>query len=155
MWRELIGELTRDEQPIVDLHPGPGFFPGATQDELDAVERALGARLPESLQEVLRETNGVLVTFGQHLIWSTDEITRTNLAMRTDPRYGESYMPFDHLLFFGDAGVDGILFAFAIIQGHIDQDRVYAWYPIEDNRELKASSLREYVEGWLSGRVKV
>lgn len=155
MWRELIGELTRDEQPIGELHPGPDFFPGATPEELATVEHVLGVRLPESLTELLRESNGVLVSFGQHLIWSTDEITRTNLAMRTDPRYRESYMPFDHLLFFGDAAVDGILFAFAILGGRIDRDRVYAWYPIGDDRILKAPSLQAYVEGWLSGKLSV
>lgn len=155
MWRELIRELTRDEQPIGDLHPGPDFFPGATPEELATVENALGVRLPEGLTELLRESNGVLVTFGQHLIWSTDEITRTNRAMRTDPQYRERYMPFDHLLFFGDAGVDGILFAFAIIEGRIDRDRVYAWYPIGDDRMLTALSLRAYVEGWLSGQLSV
>ena len=155
MWRELISELTRDEQPIGDLHPGPDFFPGVTPDELDAVERALGVRLPVSLEGLLRESNGVWVTFGTPLIWSADEIARTNREMRDDPQYQETCMPFDHLLFFGGAGVDGILFAFPIIRGRIDRDRVYAWYPIEDNRELKATSLRGYVEGWLSGRLKV
>lgn len=155
MWRELIRELTRDEQPIGGLRPGPDFFSGATPDELATVERTLGVRLPASLTELLRESNGVLITFGQHLIWSTDEITRTNLAMRTDPRYQENYMPFDQLLFFGDAGVDGIRFAFAIIGGRIDQEQVFAWYPIDDARTLKAYSLRAYVEGWLSGKLTV
>jgi hypothetical protein len=155
MWRELIRELTRDEQPIGDLHPGPDFFPGATQDELATVEHALGVRLPESLAELLRESNGVMVTFGQHLIWSTEEIVHTNRRMRDDPRCRESWMPFDHLLFFGDAGVDGILFAFAIIGGRIDRDRVYAWYPIDDDRILKVLTLRAYIEGWLGGRLKV
>jgi hypothetical protein len=75
--------------------------------------------------------------------------------MRDDPTHQKTWMPFDHLLFFGDAGVDGILFAFAIIGGRIARDRVYAWYPIEDNRVLKADSLRTYVEGWLIGRLTV
>lgn len=155
MWRELIGELTRDERPIGDLAPGPDFSPGATPEELEAVERALGVRLPESLEGLLRESNGVRVTFGTPLVWSADEIARTNREMRDDPRYRETWMPFDHLLFFGGAGVDGILFAFPIIGGRIGRDRVYAWYPIEDNRELKADSLRDYVEGWLSGKLTV
>jgi hypothetical protein len=65
-------------------------------------------------------------------------------------------MPFDHVVFFfEDAGVDGIRFAFAIIGGRIDQGHVYAWYPIGDDLMLKARSLRAYVEGWLSGRLKV
>jgi SUKH superfamily protein len=112
-------------------------------------------RLPESLAELLRESNGVLVTFGQHLIWSTDEIARTNLEMRNDAQYRDNYMPFDHLLFFGDAGVDGIRFGFALIGGRIKKDWVYAWYPIEDERVLKTCSLRAYVEGWLTGKLNV
>jgi hypothetical protein len=30
VWRELIRELTRDEQPVGDLHPESDFFTGAT-----------------------------------------------------------------------------------------------------------------------------
>jgi len=40
-------------------------------------------------------------------------------------------------------------------RGPIDRDRVYAWFPIEDNRVLKAYSPQDYVEEWLSGRLKV
>src|SRR6516165_5222268 len=124
MWRELINELTRDEQPIGDVQPGPDFSAGATADELSAVERALSVQLPASLRELLGESNGVQVAFGQHIIWSTDEIAHKNRTMRGDPAYQKTWMPFDHLLFFGDAGVDGILFAFPIIGGRIDRDRV-------------------------------
>ena len=114
MWRELISELTRDEQPIGDLDPGPDFMPGATSDELDAVEQALGVRLPISLKELLSESNGVHFEFGTPLVWSADEIARANREMRDDLWNQENYIPFDNLLFFGSAAVDGILFAFAI-----------------------------------------
>ena len=40
----------------------------------------------------------------------------------------------------------GIRFAFVIIGGLIDRDRVYVWYPIGDIRTLLAPSLRAYVE---------
>jgi hypothetical protein len=40
----------------------------------------------------------------------------------------------------------GICFAFVIIGGRIDGDRVYALYPIGDIRMLLAPSLRAYVE---------
>lgn len=154
MWRELIGELCKDFEPVAHLDPGPEFFPGATPAELEAVERQLGVPLPPSLKELLAESNGVLVCFGQHLIWSTDEIVSRNLELRTNPMY-EDYMPFDHLLFFGAAGVDGILFAFPIYRnGHVG-DHIFAWYPIEDSRPWKAQSLRAYVEGWLTGKLVV
>lgn len=38
------------------------------------------------------------------LIWSTEEIVQRNLHMRTSAALRESYMPFENLLFFADAG---------------------------------------------------
>src|SRR5690348_2462720 len=98
MWRELISELTRDIEPIHGIDPGPDFFPGATPEQLDEVERALGTRLPERLRDILGESNGVFVVFGQRLIWTTDEIIEYNRAMRAEPGYRKRYAPFDDLL---------------------------------------------------------
>lgn len=154
MWRELISELCKDIEPIADLDPNPEFFPGAVPAELKGVEDRLGIGLPASLTGLLAESNGVFVHFGQHLIWSTGEIVRRNLELRTDPGFAD-YMPFDGLLFFGDAGVDGIAFAFPIGRNGVVGDHVVAWYPIEDSREWKAQSLRVYVEGWLTGKLTV
>lgn len=155
MWRELISDLTRDNEPIYDLNPGPEFFPGATLAELEDVERQLGMRLPESLRDLLGESNGLIATFGVHLIWTTDEIVRYNRAMRTDPGYVEHYQSFDSLLFFAEAGVDSIRFACNIAGNGSTHEDVYAWYPIGDERDWKASSLREYLEGWLTGTLSV
>jgi hypothetical protein len=154
MWRELITELTRDDDPIGDLLLGPDFSPGAAPEELAAVESALGVRQPSSLTELLSESNGVFVAFGQHFIWSAEEMLQNNLETRNDPWRRENYKPIDHALFFGDAGI-GDYFFFAIINGHIEDERVYVWYPIGDERELKAPSLRGYVEGWLTGQLSV
>lgn len=104
MWRQLITEFTRDIQSTGDLLPGPGFFPGATSEELAAVEQALGVRLPASLADLLRESNGAFGVFGQHFIWSTAEMLQINLEMRSDPWWRENYESFDNLLFFGDGG---------------------------------------------------
>lgn len=155
MWRELIQEHHPRLEPIGGAEPGPEFFSGATPDQLAAVESQLEVWLPASLKELLAETNGAFVVFGTYLIWSTDEIVRRNLEMRTAPAYQDNYMPFEHLLFFGDAGVDGIQFAFGIIEGAIKRDDVYAWYPIEDGRLWKAPSLRVYIEWSLSGKLNV
>lgn len=154
MWRKLICELCADFEPVADLDPGPEFLPGVTPADLESVERQLGVTLPASLKELLAESNGVLVCFGQHLIWSAQEIVRRNLELRSDPGFAD-YMPFDGLLFFGDAGVDGISFAFPIGRNGEVREHVFAWYPIEDNREWKAQSLRAYVEGWLTGKLTV
>lgn len=154
MWRELITELTRDAQPIGDLQPGPDFAPGATQEQIEEVERALGVRLPGSLRSLLGESNGVQACFGTPLIFSTDELIRTNREMREESTYRETWMPFDHLLFFGAAGVDGEMFAFPIIAGRIDRDQVYVWIPNRDDREWRAGSLRAYVEWSLKGPLR-
>ncbi|HEU5440105.1 MAG TPA: SMI1/KNR4 family protein [Ktedonobacterales bacterium] len=154
MWRELIRELCKDFEPVAHLDPGPEFFPGATPAELEAVERQLGVPLPPSLKELLDESNGVLVCFGQHLIWSTDEMVSRNIELRTDPIYADD-MPLDHLLFFGDAGVDGIQFAFPISRNGLVGHHIFAWDHMEDGRQWKARSLRAYVEGWLTGKLTV
>ena len=84
-------------------------------------------------------------------VCETDELACRNRQMRTDSEYQTLYMPFDHLLFFADAGVDGILFAFGPIEGTIKREDVYLWNPCDDGRPWKAPSLRKYVEGWLGG----
>jgi hypothetical protein len=111
--------------------------------------------LPASLKELLAESNGVLATYGTHLIWTTGEIVCTNGEMRMSPSYQERYMPFEPLLFFADAGVDGILFAFGIIQGQIKREDIYSWNPSEDSREWNAPSLKTYIDWWLGGKLKV
>jgi SUKH superfamily protein len=155
MWRELIRDCHPALEPLGGSDPGPEFFPGATAEALVSVEQRLDVRLPDSLRRLLTETNGALVIFGTRLAWSTDEIVRRNLQMRTDPGYQERYMPFDHLLFFADAGVDGIQFAFGLIQGAIQRDDVYLWNPYDDGRPWVAPSLKTYIEWWLSGKLKV
>lgn len=75
--------------------------------------------------------------------------------MRTAPSYQEDYLPFDHLLFFGAPGVDGIQFAFGIIQGEVKREDVYAWYPIDDGRPWLAPSLKTFIEWWGAGRISL
>src|SRR5579884_2715661 len=146
MWREFIREHRPDLESIGHNTPGPEFSTGASEEDLQAVERQFGIQLPHSLRDLLAETNGVLAIFGTHLIWSTDEIMRCNLEIRQNSEYQASYMPLEHLLFFADAGVDGIRFAFGIIQGRVKHESVYSWNPIDDSREWKAPSLRTYIE---------
>ncbi len=50
----------------------------------------------------------------------------------------------------GRPGVDGILFGYrANLPG------VWAYYPIDQEFELKANSIAELVSGWLSGHITV
>lgn len=158
MWRELIEAMTADVQPIGDLDPGPDFFPGVTSEQLDEVEHELGLHLPAPLRELLGESNGVLVEFGQHLIWNTDELVEHNRLPQDLLREGQAYRSSQirqRLFFFGDAGVDGIRFGFPITVDSQMSEQVFAWYPIGDEQVHKASSLRDYIESWLSSRLTV
>ena len=158
MWRELISALTANIRPIGDLEPGPEFFPGATPDQLNTVERILRLPLPEQLRALLAESNGVLVCFGQHFIWNTDELLQYNQPPWITSDYwwhSRTGKEIQHLLFFGDAGVDGVQFGFPITADGTVIERVVAWYPIGREQVRKASSLKDYVEEWLSGTLTV
>jgi SMI1/KNR4 family protein SUKH-1 len=158
MWQELIEDLTAHEQPIGDLEPGPDFFRGATPAQLDVVEREIGLQLPASLRELLGESNGIFVEFGQHLIWNTDELVMYNQppwVLLVNALDWHDFPDKQRLLFFGDAGVDGIRFGFPVTSENHVSEQVFAWYPIGKEQIHKASSLRDYVEGWLTTRLTV
>lgn len=147
MWCELITELHQGVEPIHGLDPGPEFFPGATPEALAEVERQVGVALPASLRELLSETDGVLVVLGQHMIWATHEIVQRNLEMRA-PDFQVGWMPLDHLLSFGDAGVDGIAFAFGVVQGVVRHELVYSWNPTPTGDQGRQSRSRHM---WKAG----
>ncbi len=135
MWRELI----------LDVEPSANLHPGASEAELDEVERALDVRLSESLRALLREANGAVGEYGPWYVWSTQQIIEDNRELR-ERAYTTGYMPLDYLLFFANAGVDGILFALPISAGsRMVGRRVFAWYPIEDGRPCVAESLEDYL----------
>jgi SUKH superfamily protein len=144
MWHEFIQSID----------PASTFFSGATLNQLAVLETAVKAVLPDELKSLLMESNGVLGADGLRLIWSTEEITQRNLKMRTDPLFINSYMPFENLLFFADAG-NGDQFAFRIIQGVIRRPDIFVWNHEDDSRTWAAPSLREYLEWWLTGKLSV
>jgi SMI1/KNR4 family protein SUKH-1 len=150
MWRDLIR----------DLDPTAEFHAGANEADLAALETALHVRLSHDLRNLLRESDGVVGKNGPWYVLPAQQIIAENNALRLRTVHNEDdgfgYMPFDHLLFFANAGVDGILFAFPIPAGQaLVGRRVFAWYPIEDSRRCVAASLEEYLRRWLSGGLSV
>ena len=93
IWRTFIEHLAEDYQ----------LFPPAYPSALTRVERELQVALPEELKTLLTETNGLLGRYDE-VIWSAQNIVERNLEFRRTPDFIEVYMPFDPLLFFGDAG---------------------------------------------------
>ena len=145
MWKDFIERLEAECE----------FRPPASPADIKQMEDALGVRLPNSLRELLLETNGVYSRpMYNNVIWHTGEIIQRNTLMREDPKKAETYMTFESLLFFADAGVDGIMFAFPISATGIVQPRnIIAWYPIEDSRPVLAFGLKDYLTRWLTSKL--
>lgn len=143
MWRELIQSLD----------PTATLLPAATSSQIANVKSALGITLPESLKNLLYESNGVLGKYGISLLWSTEEIIQRNWEMRT-PAIRAHYLPFEHFLFFTGAG-NGDQFAFGIIEGEIKFERVFAWNHEDDSRVCVAWSLKDFLVRWFSGKLLV
>lgn len=132
MWRALIRSLTDD----YTCHDP------ATPDEIAACERVLGSPLPTELAELLSEANGIDDGYGGGVVWPVDRIAEENHYFRTNEDFAGLYMPFDPLLFFGDAG-NGDHFAFGIVDG---LDSVFAWDHECDSRIRVAPGLRRYLQ---------
>jgi len=143
MWRELVERW----------YPVHEFRPGATSEALTAAEQRIGHQLPGDLRELLAETDGVRGSYGLGLIWPIERIVDENLMLRSEPDFRDLSMPFEPLLFFGDAG-NGDLFAFRLVSVLWDRD-VYAWNHENDSRVWVASSLAQYLEWWSDGRITV
>jgi hypothetical protein len=141
VWRELIEGLTT----------GASFAPPVKQSALDAAARELGGPLPTPLAGLLLETNGVEGEYGLGLVWPLDRIVADNQRFRQSAEFIASYMPFDPLLFFADAG-NGDQFAFVRTPR---RDDVFAWDHESDSRRWVAPSLENYLRWWLEGRLKL
>ena len=137
MWIEKIRSLIDDAQ----------FAGIAESPAISKCEDSLGVKLPDDLKQVLNESNGVQGHYGSEIIWNVEKIAQTNQDFRNSPDFVELYMPFDHLLFFGDAG-NGDQFAYAIQNHKIQKDDVFMWNHEDDSRTWIAPNLGRYFE-WL------
>lgn len=141
MWLALISEW----------YPEHTFAPGALEAEIAEAERALAAAFPAELRDLLRESNGVFGEFKLDVVWSTSSIVEANQRVRT--AFADIFMPFDALLFFAGAG-NGDYFGFPVVQGVCRPD-VFVWNHEDDSRASIARDLRDYLERWADGRLKV
>ena len=142
MWKELVKTLTDDAV----------FNPAVSDDDLIDAEAQLGLKLPNDLMRLLLESNGVMGEYGLGLIWDLAHIQRTNIEFRMNPEFKDMYMPFDHFLFFADAG-NGDQFAFSIQNGIVQRNDIFAWDHENDSRVWVAPNLKKYLEWWLAGKI--
>lgn len=144
MWKKYIRKVAE----------GYDYREPATKSEISQLQEQLQIGLPNDLVALLGETNGVFDEFGCPLIWSTDQIVKDNLHFRNFADFKDLYMPFDHLLFFSDAG-NGDLFGYAILNGVIQRDDIFVWDHETDSRKWIAYSLKEFIEGWTNDKISV
>ena len=124
MWHDFITSLTAHAT----------FAPAATQTAISAAEEALAVQFPDQLRSLLQETNGVLGEYELGLVWDLERIKEDNLQFRNNKDFADLYMPFEHLLFFADAG-NGDQFAYPIQNGKIQRPDVFVWdHECDDHR---------------------
>lgn len=144
MWSELVRRLSPD------CH----FGPPANVFLIGQAEHTLAVRLPDELRTALTEADGFFGEYSLPLVWPLQQIVDDNLRFRRHRDFAKLYMPFDHLLFFGDAG-NGDQFAYSILAGEIRRTDVFAWNHEDDSRTWVAPDLATYIEWWLMGRIKL
>ena len=130
------------------------FKAPATDAEIDQINVELGIQPPDELRSLLAESNGVDGEYGLGLLWDVDRIIEENRRFRTTSDFEELYMPFDCLLFFGDAG-NGDQFAFPVLKGSVRRPDIFVWNHEDDSRSWAAPSLQTYFDWWLSGKLTI
>lgn len=141
MWNELIRSLA----------PTAVFAEPLSELRLKRAEDAMGHPFPAQLAALLRESNGVAGEHGLGLVWSADRIVEDNMALRTNGQLGALYMPFEPLLFFGDAGNGD---QFALRSPPVERGDVFAWDHESDSRTWVAPDVETYLRWWLTGKIR-
>jgi hypothetical protein len=135
-WKRVVKKAASDAE----------FREPASDEQLASLERALGVQLPQDLRELLLEFDGVTAHYGAGVIWPSSEIQRQNQSFRTEADFKELFMPFDHLLLFGEDG-GGDLFAYAIqADGRIHRRDIFRWNHESDERLWSANCLEIFFE---------
>lgn len=140
MWLKLISDLSKDYKthlPLSDEWIVKGL------SDLDVT-------LNDSLKLLLLETDG-LYDFGQFLwiVWNVRDLSAYNLAMRNDQKFADMGYSFTDIFFFSNAGVDGILFGFPIVDDTLNS-HIVSWHPKTDERTQIADDLADYLKNWMN-----
>jgi hypothetical protein len=122
-------------------------------ESIGKAEVSLKIGIPEELRHLLLETSGIVDDTGCNVVWSLDQIVEANAQYRSNADFGAMYMPFDHLLLFGEAG-NGDLFAYSITRdGQVVNKDVFGWSHETDDRKWLAKSIKDLVVRRIAGLV--
>ena len=128
---------------------GANFNSAASSDVMRELEHALGLTLPTELRALLAESDGLGDRYQTRLVWPAAEIGRQNREFRTRPDFRTLYMPFDALLFFGEAG-NGDQFFYRILGGEVRDTDIYEWEHETDSRVWRAPGLMRLLHAALN-----
>jgi SUKH superfamily protein len=120
------------------------FAPPASAAALGSLADALGLALPDELRSLLAESDGLADRYGASVVWPASEMARQNREFRTDRDFRRLYMPFDALLFFGQAG-NGDQFFYRILDGQVRAPDIYLCDHETDSRTWTAASLAAFL----------
>lgn len=125
---------------------GAEFAPPSDAVSIAEAEKVLNVEFPSDLRSFFLEAGGLVVDYGCEIIWKVSDVVSRNKEFRDTVSFRELYMPFDHLLFFGDDG-GGDQFAIAIqADGIVHKHDVYRWEHETDARSWFASGLSQFLE---------
>jgi hypothetical protein len=135
-WKKLAKGYRREVQ----------FGGSASEARITTAEQTMGLSFPPQLREFWLESDGLIGEYGDRVIWSVGHVEQENQKFRTMPAFKSLYMPFEHLLFFGD-DCGGNLFAYAIqADGQIHKRDIFCWNHENDSRFWFAGHLEQYLE---------
>ena len=137
------------------LHASVKLGDPASESAVSRAEAALGVTFNGQLRGLLLASDGVRGPYGFWLVWPADRITSQNREHRTLRCFKGLYMPFDHLLFIGEAG-NGDLFAYPIMADGNAACRgdVFRWDHETDSHVWVAGGLRRYLQGVTAGTIR-
>ena len=144
MWKDYINSISKECQ----------FKAPATATALLSIKTELNIKLPKKLTDLYNETNGVYGNYGISFIWPTEQVIKENIFFWTINEHRDSMELLDTFLFFSDAG-NGDLFGYSIKNGSIQNEDIYVWNHEDDSRSLIASSLEEFLRGWIIGEISI
>ena len=137
MWKEWIGGM--DEKQAVT------FAQPASDDEIQALEEDFEIGLPEQLAGYLKAANG-----DDTLMMSVERIFDSNTQLREECK--ADHMPLDCLLFFAENGCGGY-YGYPLIQGKLQEDKIYFWWKETDDRTLVAGDLKDFLQKYYMGEI--
>lgn len=126
--------------------------------EVSKIASEFKVELPLELVEFYSETNGISEIMNEEkigdLIWDIQRLIQENKEYRTNQGFKELYMPFDCLLFIGDAG-NGDNFGYSIQKNRINKTDIFTWNHEDDSRIWVAPNLEIFVKWWVNGKIKI